>query len=278
MTTSKGLFSYTGNKFRIWSSNLKTILTPFERIHEPFLGSGVCLYNSARGGVGIDASNDVIEMHKCIFNPNFVSNCVDIANEYYPSGETTKDGFMRLRSDFNNTWKVSGTTQDNAPMLHVLVQSSFNSLLRFGPNGFNTPFGYKKLDFDRLADHVTLTETKEFSFFVGNYSSLNLSQIDKENDVIYLDPPYLASKYTYGGWNIENEVQLLEYIDRLDSLGYKFVLSNTFVHNGLTNSELIEWSKKYSVIDVSMRYFAWSAIVASAKTSKATREVIITNL
>lgn len=42
----KGPFSYSGNKYRIYKSHLSEVMYKFENIHEPFLGSGACIYNS----------------------------------------------------------------------------------------------------------------------------------------------------------------------------------------------------------------------------------------
>ena len=106
---------------------------------------------------------------------------------------------------------------------------------------------------------------------------MDISLVDKDRHLIYLDPPYLASKFQYGGWNKENELELLSYLDKINNLGYKFILSNTFSHRGKTNEDLIEWSKSYDVNILDMTYNAWTAAVSTVQEAEGTVEVIIKN-
>ena len=272
----KGPFSYSGNKFRIYSKYLETIMSQFERIHEPFIGSGVCLYNSNKGGQGIDIDKNVVELHNSLFDDTLVEKIKDTWNKYFPNGRN-KDSYMNLRNDFNKSYVKVGTCSDNVHMLHLLIQLSFNSLLRFSKNGYNVPFGMKEVDFNRIKTHQNIVKMKDISVSCGKYNDLNLSNIDKDKDLIYLDPPYIASKFQYGGWEKDDEILLLEYIDKLNEDGYKFILSNTFSHRKVINQNLIDWSSKYYVKNISMSYNSWAAIVSTVDIEKDTNEVIISN-
>ena len=276
MMEIKGPFSYSGNKYRIWKKHFKESFSNYSKIHEPFLGSGVCLYNSNNGGIGIDMDENVIQLHKSLFNDDLVYNIERTYNEYFPNGRD-KECYLKLRSDFNESWKQNGTCSDNTHMLHLLIQLSFNSLLRFSKNGFNVPFGMKQVDFDRILNHQRIVKEKEFEFINGSYDSLDLSKVDKETDLIYFDPPYIASKFQYGGWEKEDELELLDYIDNLNKDGYSFLLSNTFSHRGVVNEDLINWSDKYNVKSINMSYNSWSAAVKSVSNEKNTLEVIVSN-
>ncbi len=276
MSDIKGPFSYSGNKFRIYKSTLSSYMSKFKRIHEPFLGSGVCLYNSEKGGIGIDIDKNVIELHNSLFDLNLIDNIKSTYNLYFPNGRNA-ESYLKLRTDFNKSYKISGTNSDNVHMLHILVQLSFNSLLRFSSNGFNVPFGRKEVDFNRIEEHQKIAILKNLKFINGSYFDLDLSKIDKNEDLIYLDPPYIASKFQYGGWNKEDELKLLSYLDELDNQGYKFLLSNTFNHRNVVNEDLIQWSEKYNVNKIKMSYNAWSAAVSSVKYETNTNEVIIFN-
>lgn len=275
----KGPFSYSGNKFRIWKKYLKKIFDGYQKIHEPFLGSGTCLYNSNKGGIGIDLDKNIIELHKSLYDDNLITKITDCYNNYFPNGRNKED-YLKLRKDFNSSWVKSGTNSNNIHQLHLLIQLSFNSLLRFSKNGFNVPFGMKEVDIERIKNHqdVVNNDYKEFKFIYGSYDDLDLSLVDKDNDLIYFDPPYIASKFQYGGWEKDDEIKLLSYLDNLNEMGYSFVLSNTFSHRGVMNEELIEWSKKYNIDYISMTYNSWSAAVKSVENDKTTQEVIISNL
>lgn len=272
----KGLFSYSGNKYKIYKSHLIDIIKKFDKVHEIFLGSGVCLYNSNRGGIGIDIDSNIISLHNSLFDENLIPKIKDTYNSYFPNGRN-KDGYMNLRKDFNKSYIIKGTNLDNVHMLHLLGQLSFNSLLRFSKNGFNVPFGMKEIDISRIELHQKIINSKDIKFISGNYFDLDLSIINKENDLIYIDPPYIASKFQYRGWNIKDDILLLEYIDELNKNNYKFILSNTFKHRNAINEHLISWSNKYNLKNINTTYNSWTASVRSVKTEKNTHEVIISN-
>ena len=74
----KGPFSYSGNKYKIWKKYLRDYFSKFNRIHEPFLGSGTCLYNSSNGGIGIDIDSNVIKLHNSLKINNLIKYYVNI--------------------------------------------------------------------------------------------------------------------------------------------------------------------------------------------------------
>jgi DNA adenine methylase Dam len=272
----KGPFSYSGNKYRIYKAYLSEVMSKFENTHELFLGSGACIYNSKIGGIGIDIDANVIALHNSLHDDKLLSKIKDTYNLYFPNGRD-KDAYMNLRKDFNKLFVKNGTNSTNVHMLHLLIQLSFNSLLRFSKNGYNVPFGMKEIDINRIESHQKVIKSRNIKFINGSYSSINLDEVDKEKDLIYLDPPYIASKFQYGGWNKEDEISLLNYIDTLNEDGYKFILSNTFKHRNVINQDLINWSSKYNVKYINMSYNSWSAAVKSVKNEKETNEVIISN-
>jgi site-specific DNA-adenine methylase len=275
----KGPFSYSGNKYRIWNKYLKNTMKLYEKVHEPFVGSGVCMYNSNYGGNSIDIDLNVVALHNALKDPNLIHKVEECYNSYFKDSTDLKESFLKLRKDFNKLYNIKGCADSsNIHMLYVLIQLSFNSLLRFGPNGYNVPYGGKSFDLDRVKLHVNLVSNKDINVKHGTYRDLDLSLIDKSKDLIYFDPPYVASKFQYGGWNKENEIDLLDYIDELNKLGYSFILSNTFSHRGVYNEELIEWSKKYNSRLIEMSYNAWASRVSSVEREDNTVEVIITNI
>ena len=273
----KGPFSYSGNKYRIWKSTLSKIMSNYEHIHEPFLGSGACIYNSNKGGIGLDIDNNVVMLHLSLYDTDLLNRIKNAYNQYFPNGRNSTQ-YSKLRSDFNKDFVINKTTINNVHLLHLLIQLSFNSLLRFSKNGYNVPFGKKEVDFNRIQNHQSVVISKNLEFINGKYSDLDLNKVNKSTDLIYFDPPYIASKYLYGGWNEKDEKELLSYIDMLNDDGYKFLLSNTFGHRGVVNEYLIEWSKKYNNKPIKMSYNAWAAAVESVAYESDTSEVIISNI
>jgi DNA adenine methylase Dam len=273
---NKGPFSFSGNKTRIWKSHLCDIMINFDRVHEPFIGSGVCVYNSKSGGECIDKDPNVVMLHNALSIPNFDVKVENTYNNYFKNDQT-KEKYDKLREEFNIDYIKNGLNFENVDMLYILIQLSFNSLLRFSRNGFNVPYGEKNFDLDRIKKHMSIFSEKEINVSLGDYYDLDLNKINPEVDLVYLDPPYLASKYLYGGWSKENETELLNWIDYINKNGFKFLLSNTFSHRGIENKELMEWSSNYKVKYIDMTYNAWSSRVESVKKEDKTIEVLISN-
>ena len=79
-----------------------------------------------------------------------------------------------------------------------------------------------------------------------------------ENDLVYLDPPYLVSDTKYNKkWNEEKEIKLLNYLDIINNK-CKFALSNILDNNcvgvKIENTILQEWSKKYNIHNIALSY------------------------
>ena len=231
----KGPFSFSGNKSRIYKLYLQNTISKFSRVHEPFIGSGVCLYNSQGGGLGIDIDINVVGLHNALAIEDFSQKVLQKYNRFFTDPDNRKDSYYKLREDFNKSWKGEGLSQNNLDSLYILVQHSFNSLLRFGPNGFNVPWGDKKFDIGRIKEAEKIFKQKGVEVTHGDFRELDLDRIDRDKDLIYIDPPYIASKYQYGGWTEKNDIEMFEWISHLDELGYKFILSNTLRHRGVQN-------------------------------------------
>lgn len=101
-----------------------------------------------------------------------------------------------------------------------------------------------------------------------------------KDSIFYLDPPYLSSDDAYsriyylGKWDATKEELLYKTIDYIHDKGGSFLLSNVIENNGSENTALIEWSKKYNVVDVSADYTNCNY---QRKNKGNTREVLIRN-
>lgn len=273
----KGLFSYSGNKYKIFKKHLENIVLSYDYVVEMFAGSSPLVYNSKVSGYGIDVEPSIIFLHNSLSDLNICKKIEDVYIDFFPDGRNS-EGYYNLRNYFNQLFLINGFSESIAPHFHLLVQLSFNSLIRFGPNGYNVPFGRKNIDLDRINNHAKIFIDKKLKFLNCSYLDFDLGVLDKENTLLYFDPPYVASKYQYGGWNLKDELNLLNYIDERANDGWKFILSNTFYHRGVNNQILEEWSKKYNTKIIDKNYNSWSASVKSVVNEKNTIEVIISNI
>ncbi len=200
-------------------------------------------------------------------------------------GEYNKDGFIKLREDFNDKKKRGNYDYYYYVMLYVLIIYSFNNQIRFNSKGeFNLPVG--KRDFNakmqsKLSDFIDCFHTQNCKFTCSDFRKFDISELTSE-DFIYVDPPYLITCATYNekdGWNDDDEKALLAFLDKAHEQGIKFALSNVLTSKGKENTILSEWAKrnadKYVVHHLNYSYSNSNYHTKDKTTSSD--EVLITN-
>lgn len=162
-------------------------------------------------------------------------------------GDYNRDKFIKLREDFNTK-----TSEDYYyyVMLYVIIVYAFNNQIRFNSKGeFNLPVG--KRDFnskmaEKLSDFIDRIKRQNCTFTCKDYREFNIEQLG-QNDLVYVDPPYLITCATYneqGGWNEDLEKDLLKFLDTLSEKNIRFALSNVLRSKGKENTILISWLEK----------------------------------
>ena len=135
--------------------------------------------------------------------------------------------------------------------------------------------GIGPLDFSPRAkkkynNHLRVMEGRNLKWITGTYKNHNPTK----DDFVYMDPPYLASGFKYGGWTEKDEKELLEWIDNLPC---GWALSNVFVSGSTKNGILFNWAKKHNVIKINKKYRKWASKGKSTanKKTKKNEEVLI---
>ncbi|MEE0496548.1 MAG: DNA adenine methylase [Cyanobacteriota bacterium] len=295
--------NYTGGKFKL----LPQILPLFPKNIDIFVD---LFCGGANVGVNVKSNrtilNDTDDNLTYLFNmfKNLGSDCLPLLDEiiekyglsqsakhgyeYYGCDSGTglapynKDKFLKLREDFNNSPDLG---YYHYAMLYVLIIYSFNNQIRFNRQGqFNLPVG--KRDFnekmkDKLNKFITRLASKRYEFSNCDFRDFDISQLNSES-FVYADPPYLITCATYneqGGWNEQDERDLLEFLDKLHSNNIKFALSNVLRSKGKENSILINWTNKnndkYRVINLNYDYNNSNYQVKNKEA--VTAEVLIIN-
>jgi adenine-specific DNA-methyltransferase len=163
-------------------------------------------------------------------------------------------------------------------LLYLLILYGFNQQIRFNSNhDFNNPVGESSFNhfiFEKLISFSRVIKEKKAIFRSDDFEEL-ISEVDK-NTIVYCDPPYLITlgsyndgKRGFNGWNETDEKRLLNFLDRVDSLKGKFMLSNVLEHKGQENTILIDWLNQNQ-----NRYFIKHY---DGNNSRNRREIIITN-
>ena len=271
----KSPLNYVGGKYKL----LKQII--------PIFPNDIKLFVDVFGGgfnVGANVVSEKIiynEINKNVFDiingianssDNIMKELESIVNEYQLS-KTNKDGYLLLRENWNNEdkdWKK----------LYMLICHAFNHSIRFNKQGkFNIAFGKDRSEFNNKIkeNFAKFKETicnKNIEYRCGDFENI---EIIKEG-IYYCDPPYLLGTANYnenGGWTEDDEDRLLNWLDKLNENGCKFILSNVLEHKGLENTKLIEWSKKYKIHYLNYNYN--NCNYNKKDKHQYTLEVLITN-
>lgn len=195
-------------------------------------------------------------------------------------GEYNKEGYNKLRKDFN-----SRTEQDDEYflMLYLLIVYSFNNQLRFNKKGeFNLPVG--KRDFnakmqEKLAVFLDRIKSGDYGFTNGDFREISLDDFT-DKSFFYVDPPYLITCATYNeqdGWTEDDEYDLLSYLEQLDKKGIRFALSNVLESKGKKNQILADWIKRNENFKAIQLDYDYSNSNYHTKREGVTREVLVVN-
>ncbi len=195
-------------------------------------------------------------------------------------GKYNKEGFKRLKEDFNH-YKYKDPKY--YILFYVLIVYSFNNQIRFNSKGeFNLPAG--KRDFNdkmrnKLSEFIDRLKHKSCTFESVDFRQVELDELT-ENDLVYCDPPYLITCATYNEqdmWNEQAERDLLAFLDKLNAAHIRFALSNVLSSKGKENKILQQWINKneYKCIHLNHSY-ANSSYHTKDRTS-ISDEVLIIN-
>ena len=250
----KSPLNYTGGKYKLLNQILPLFPEDINTFVDLFTGGcNVAINVNANRIIANDLCSEVISVYEGIQNGTTEENIrmiEETINEYSLSKEN-KEGYLELRSYYNEgnkDWYI----------FYTLIAYAFNNQVRFNKKGeFNTPFGKRNFNSalkQKFEDFSNAIHNKNIKFTNYDFRKLSVDKL-KENDFVYLDPPYLITDATYNmGWNEEAEKDLLSLCDRLNEKGIKFAISNVLEHNGSKNEILIEWSKKYNINYLNYNY------------------------
>lgn len=208
---------------------IKTKLLPFigQKIYwngtgrwiEPFLGSGVVLFNVCpRKAIVSDSNRYLIQFYKDIQKDRITESKVrsylkDMGAKLEMKGE---DFYYEVRDQFN---REGGSLE-----FLFLNRSCFNGLMRFSSKGnFNVPFGHKPKRFSqayvtKITNQVAwarkIIKANDWEFIVSDFrDTLTLAN---SADFVYLDPPYIG-RHTdyYNSWSEKDAIDMCVFVKNL---------------------------------------------------------------
>lgn len=272
----KSPLNYTGGKFKL----LPQILPLFPKEIDTFIdlfggGFNVGINVSAKTIVYNEIMSDICNIIKGIreSEDNIIKEFQSII-DIYGLNKINRDGYLKLREEWNNSldrdWKK----------LYMLICHSFNNNIRFNKKGgFNVPFGKDRSEFNPTLKQKFLDfreKIKNINIVISNNTFTEI-QINP-NYFYYSDSPYYISTANYNennGWTEQDDINLMNYLDKVNEAGAKFAMSNVLEHKGQKNERLIEWSKKYKVHYINSNYN--NCCYHKTERNNPTVEVLITN-
>lgn len=278
----KSPFNYIGGKTKLMPILMELFPKNINTFVEPFCGGyNVGINVDAKKIIEIDINSyliGLISFIKQTDNNILLSSINDLISKYDLSLDN-EAGYKKLRDDYN--------VNKNPLELFVLICFCFNHQIRFNNKFlFNTPFGKQRSSYNKtieknLIEFSNKVKQQNVTFIEGDFLNFDYESLGKD-DFVYCDPPYFITTGSYndgtrgfGDWTIECENRLLKLLDKLNDKGVKFALSNVFIHKGLKNDLLIEWSKKYIVNFVDKNYK--NSNYHSTAKDYDTIEVVVTN-
>lgn len=303
----RSCLNYTGGKFKLLPQIFPLFPDKINNFTDLFAGGGVVGINMADKYDMFGSSEnkfilndieshviDLFKLLKTIDNNQLIVRIEEIIDYYQLSntrqhgydyygvqsnsglGSYNKEKYASLRNDYN-MGKFEGPDRDI--VFYILIIYGFNNQIRFNRKGeYNLPVGKRDFNANMRSKLKEFQETlHNHEFLFENKDFRELIDFEKD-DFIYCDPPYRITTASYnenGGWSLNDDFALFDYLDKANNAGAKFALSNVAVHNNFGNDELIQWSSKYNLHILDYHYNN-SNYQSKAKQS-STVEVLITN-
>lgn len=254
--------NYIGGKAKLLPQIKPHFPTDIDKFYDVFAGGANVAVNVEADKIFINDLNHYVIGILRYFQETDIDNILETIYFYidkYKLSKTNKEGFLKLRNDYNN--------HKTPIMLYTLICYSFNYQFRFNnSHDYNNPFGAERSHFSKTLENKLIrfvTKLKQqpviltcesFDIFLENQNFTKAS-------FIYLDPPYLITTGSYNdgnrgfkNWTSSQEILLFSYLNKLNSMGIRFALSNVISHKGKENNLLSEFARDYRVIELNKHY------------------------
>lgn len=284
-TLIKSPMNYIGNKYKILKQIQPLFPTHINNFIDLFCGGlDVSINTEAINKYANDINTNVINIYTT-FQTKSIDEIMEFINFRIKEFSLTRfnsEGFLQYR-DLYNTNLDYHTPMD----LFILSRFSFNNKISFNTNmEYNSSFGYNHSDFNltqRAHTRALHAAIQSIQFSSVDFRNFDISKFTDSHDFLYVDPPYLISDAAYNTgsrtlnskWDIQDDIDLYNFLDKANEQGLKWAVSNVLSHKGKENVTLIEWSEKYNIYDIFSDYS--HAVHNKIKTTEPTIEVLITN-
>lgn len=279
MTKYLGLIPYQGTKEKLLPVISGYFPKERGRFVDAFCG-GLSVSLSVGGRIlANDIDAQLIRTYKVFQDhPNPWADIRELVKEYDLNRDNIA-AYLKLRADYNaNKAKdpLANISVREAIEHYTLISHSFSNMTRYNLKGeFNVNFGRRTVG-DQTIERIA--HFKRYGALI-EFSSVPYYELEiRDDDFLYLDPPYYATAATYNAqWKEADEIRFNEWVQGLVDRGVKFGLSNVTHHKGKVNEFLLQFIERnphLTVVDLNKTY----CLDRSGGKNGVTREVYITNV
>lgn len=258
---------------------------------EPFVGSGAILFwmlerfPKMEKAVINDINEDLINTYKIIASKpkEIISILNDLQLDFHAleNREDEKKVYYYEKRELYNTRNTEKSMQ--AALFIFLNRTCFNGLYRVNKNnGFNVPMGsYKKPTICDDKNILAVSEAlQKVEILCGDFEN-TINKANK-NSFFYFDPPYKPlsntssfNSYAKDDFNDLEQIRLKDFCNKIDILGYDWILSNSDVKGKDTNDNFFD--ELYANFSIE-RVKAKRSINANPDKRGQLNELLITNI
>lgn len=145
--------------------------------------------------------------------------------------------YMHLRHLYNNIQKYSIPGNHAAAIFFFVRENAYASMFRYNARGeFNVPYGGLSYNRKDLARKITYMRSPELQRHLSNtvienmdFEAFLFKYLPRENDFIFLDPPYDSdfSTYAQNEFNMQDQERLANYLIYQCKAKFMLVIKNT---------------------------------------------------
>lgn len=264
------IVKWVGGKRQLMFELIKNMPKSYNRYFEPFIGGGALFFELQPENAYISDMNEELINLYSVVRDNVYELIEDLSKH-----EVSKEYFLEIRNIDRTEKYAELSGVERASRFIYLNRTCFNGMYRVNSQGqFNVPFGHYKnpriIDENNLLNCSELLKKTEIK--CADFSEV-LTKVQK-GDFVYFDPPYVPlnetssfTSYTKDGFDIDMQFKLRDVCDELDSLGVKFMLSNS--DTKLVNELYVNYEIK--------KVFASRQINANADGRGKITEVLVRN-
>lgn len=242
--TASPILQWMGGKKRLFQEIYSRFPNNFNNYFEPFIGGGYISFKlGLKNTVINDLNFEIYNLYCCIklCKNDLIKETVEIRKKWPKSLKDQKLFFEQNKIERNAIYKFNSVNCMLSPRLAALTlylnRTSFNSLYRINQDGEYTSSwdqgNFKSYRFDLTQEINDLHNLFiDNNFKIANDDYKNIFWRIKENDFVYLDPPYDEADTMYlGKWNFEKQKELKDELDKLTARKVKWMLSNSNTEN-----------------------------------------------